>query len=305
MPKPRYIVPGTSYLLTRRCSERRFFLTPDADGVMSALFGYALAVCSRRYGVEVHAGVVLGNHTHFVVTDVRGELSDFLRELHSMTASCVNDKLGRRENLWATRQASAVILVDSGAVWAKLVYCLANAVSSGLVPTHTSWPGFHTRPDSVLAAPRTFMRPAFYFGDGTRMPEDATLAITKPPAFAHMSDEEYVDELTRRVKAEESNLRRTARLRRRHFVGVPSVLAQDPKSAPKTSARKRPDAINPEVAAEDRSTRIAMLHFLADFRHAYAEARDLWRQGLRLALFPYGTFALMRHHRVCVAPAPT
>ena len=73
----------------------------------------------------------------------------------------------------------------------------------------------------------------------------------------------------------------------------------------KTSARKRPDAINPEVAAEDKSTRIAMLNFLADFRHAYAEARDLWRQGLRLALFPYGTFALMRHHRVCVAPAPT
>jgi hypothetical protein len=39
-------VPGTTYLVTRRCSERRFFLRPSA--VTNAIFLYALAVVAQR-----------------------------------------------------------------------------------------------------------------------------------------------------------------------------------------------------------------------------------------------------------------
>jgi REP element-mobilizing transposase RayT len=31
MTLPRQVVPGYDYLITRRCSERRFFLRPDDD----------------------------------------------------------------------------------------------------------------------------------------------------------------------------------------------------------------------------------------------------------------------------------
>ena len=31
MTLPRQVVPGRDYMITRRCSERRFFLRPDDD----------------------------------------------------------------------------------------------------------------------------------------------------------------------------------------------------------------------------------------------------------------------------------
>ena len=55
------------YLLTRRCSERRFFLRPSAD--VNALFAYALARAVSMTRVKVHAWVVMSNHIHLVVTD--------------------------------------------------------------------------------------------------------------------------------------------------------------------------------------------------------------------------------------------
>ncbi len=303
MPFPRCVLPGTTYLVTRRCSDRRFFLTPDVCGVMATIFGYALAVCAARYGVKVHAGIALGNHIHIVITDVRGELGEFLRELHSFTARCVNRKLERRENVWAACQTSVVELADREAVWDKLVYCLANAVSSWLVAGHQAWPGFHTDPKDVVQSPRVYKRPPYYFAVDTAMPDTAELVISKPPALAHLSDEEYADTLSRRLRATESDLVDQARAQKRPFLGIPAILAQDPFSSPTTPATK--PAINPCVATRDKATRIAKLEMLATFRRLYAEARDLWRQGLRDVIFPPGTYKFAREHHACVAPAPT
>jgi hypothetical protein len=56
---PRRILPGASYLLTRRCSERRFFLRPSRR--TNELFLYVLALAVSRYGMLVHAFCVLSN----------------------------------------------------------------------------------------------------------------------------------------------------------------------------------------------------------------------------------------------------
>jgi putative transposase len=270
---------------------------------MTAIFGYALAVCAGRYGVEVHAGIALGNHIHLVITDVRGELGEFLRELHSFTARCINRKLKRCENVWAACQTSAVELADSDAVMEKLVYCLANAVSSGLVASHQAWPGFHTCPKDVLKRPRVYKRPAYYFAGDTAMPDRAALVVSKPRALSHLTDAEYADALSRRLRAVEANFGVSARAGKHPFLGVAAILSQDPFSSPSSPATTA--ARSPTVATRDKPTRIAKLEMLATFRRLYSEARDLWRQGVRDALFPPGTYQLLRQHRVCIAPAPT
>jgi REP element-mobilizing transposase RayT len=93
--KPRRVVPGVTYLVTRRCSERRFFLHPDPQVTWN--FEYLLGVLAAKYGVEVHAYVVMSNHYHLVVTDVQGVMPDFQRELNSLLARSVNAFRGRRE----------------------------------------------------------------------------------------------------------------------------------------------------------------------------------------------------------------
>ncbi len=40
MTWPRRIVPGTTYLLTRRCTQRRFMLVPDAPDPMPPTQGH-------------------------------------------------------------------------------------------------------------------------------------------------------------------------------------------------------------------------------------------------------------------------
>lgn len=222
-----------------------------------------------------------------------------------MTALCVNAKLGRRENVWAVRQASAVELADREVVWDKLVYCLANAVSSWLVASHTAWPGFHTTPKDVLKAPRVYRRPALYFAGDTSLPDEAALVITRPPALAHLTEADYAETLSRRVKASESDHQDEAASRKRRFLGVAAIFDQDPFSSPTTPAATPSGAINPCVAASDKATRIAKLEMLATFRRQYADALVRWKQRIRDVLFPRGTYHLARHHRVCVMEAPT
>src|SRR5438477_220203 len=51
MSLPRLIVPGRIYMITRRCSERRFFLRPDPE--TNNAFVYCLALAAQTYGVKV------------------------------------------------------------------------------------------------------------------------------------------------------------------------------------------------------------------------------------------------------------
>jgi tRNA/tmRNA/rRNA uracil-C5-methylase (TrmA/RlmC/RlmD family) len=53
----RRILKWTTYLVTRRCSERRFFQKPSAR--TETIFSYALAVAAARYGILVHAYCVV------------------------------------------------------------------------------------------------------------------------------------------------------------------------------------------------------------------------------------------------------
>lgn len=305
MSEPRRVLPGRTYMLTRRCLERRFMFTPRPDGVLTRIFGYCLALLAARHAIEVHASVALGNHWHLVVTDVKGQLPEFLRDAHSFIARCVNALLGRGENVWAVSQPSVVELLDADAVLDKLVYCLGNAVSSGLVASHRAWPGFHTLPDSLLREPRAYRRPAQYFGRRCKLSDEAELHITKPPALAHLSDAEYVAQLERRLAARESELQRDAKKRKTPFRGIAAVLAQDPLGRPETATPHARNHVNPRVASRDAEARRCHLGLLADFQRLYAAARARWRGGDRDTTFPPGTYQLARLHGVRVAEAAT
>lgn len=66
MTLARPVMPGTTYLVTRRCLGRRFLLRPDRE--LNRAFLYCLAVAARKYGIQVHALCVMSNHYHVAVT---------------------------------------------------------------------------------------------------------------------------------------------------------------------------------------------------------------------------------------------
>jgi REP element-mobilizing transposase RayT len=174
MAHPRRVVPGETYLITRRCYQRTFRLRPCLE--TSQIFLYCLAFAAERTGVVLHACCVMSNHHHLVVTDTRGVLPDFLRELHRLTAKAMNAWQGQWENLWAAEPCNAVRLVTDEDVDDKIAYVVANPVAAGLVEQPEQWPGVLLWGESL----RRVTRPESYFREEGTCPEEASLAIERP-----------------------------------------------------------------------------------------------------------------------------
>jgi len=297
MTLPRQVLPGTRYLVTRRCSERRFFLRPST--AVNAIFRYVLAVAAERHGILVHAYCVLSNHFHLVVTDPRGRLPWFHRDLDGLVARAVNATLGRWESFWDPDSYSAVRLVSDEDVLEKMVYVLANPVAAGLVRRGRDWPGLWSDPRQIGGEPVTVERPKEFFREGGPMPRTIRLELHRPPGFE--GDRAFADELMRRL--EEVEARTAAGLRRegRSVLGVRRVLAQRPRSSPAPGEPRR--TLNPRVACRNKWGRVEALLRLAEFVREHREALEAWRAGVRDALFPAGTWLMrVQHQAPCASP---
>ena len=295
MTKPRAIVGGTTYLITRRCVQREFWLRPGR--VTNEIFQYSLAAAAKRYRLAVHAVCVMSNHYHLVVTDREGRLPEFEAWLNRALARALNVVHGRREALWRAGSYNAVELLDAETVFEKMVYVLVNPVAAGLVAEGDRWPGVRAAP----FAPRTIVggaRPRVYFS--TEAAASSRLALAKPPGFEDVEDAEFGKLLRERVEEKERELREQAAVAGWRFRGREAVLRQTPGSRPKTVAE---ESIAPRVAGRSRVTRERALKRYAAFVEAYEEARRSFRAGKREVEFPYGTYWMRVHCGVrCQGP---
>jgi hypothetical protein len=118
----------------------------------------------------------MSNHHHLVITDPRGLLPDFLRELHRLTAKAINASQGQWENLWAAEPCNVVRLVADRDVDEKIAYVAVNPVAAGLVKHPQDWPGF------LAWGSRAFrtMRPIAYFSEEGTCPPELTLVLDPP-----------------------------------------------------------------------------------------------------------------------------
>lgn len=298
MTAPRQVLPGTTYLVTRRCAQRQFLLRPSA--VTNGIFLYVLAVAARRFGIQVHACCVLSNHFHLVLTDPDARLPAFEQYLDGLVARAVNASLGRWESFWAPSSYSAVALVSPDDIVAKTAYVLANPVAAGLVRRGRDWPGVWTASEQIGAGTMTARRPSTFFRPNGYMPETAALELTVPPGFA--SPDEFRSGLSAALAHLEDNARRELASEGRGFLGAAKVLAHKPWARPAPGEPRR--QLKPRVAARDKWKRIEALCRLADFLRAYREAWAAMRAGARDALFPAGTYLLRIAHGVpCAALA--
>lgn len=298
MTAPRRVLPGTTYLVTRRCARREFLLRPSP--VTNAVFVYVLAVAARRFGIQVHAFCVLSNHFHIVITDPEARLPAFEQYLDSLVARALNASLGRWESFWAPASYSAVALASPADIVDKAAYVLANPVAAGLVRSGREWPGLWSHPDQVGGAPIVAPRPTTFFRETGHMPGAAELALCAPPAFA--SSAEFRRLLAAALAALEEKARREHASARRPFVGVAKVLAQKPWARSRSGEPRR--QLSPRVAARDKWKRIEALTRLREFLRAYRDAWSALRAGARDVLFPAGTYALRISQGVrCAAPA--
>jgi len=293
MTAPRQVLPGTTYLVTRRCTQRQFLLRPSK--VTSQVVLYLLAVGAHRYGIEVHAYCVLSNHYHLVVTDRDAQLPAFLQYLDGLIGRAINALLGHGEAFWGPDSYSAVTLASPRDVVDKTAYTLANPVAAGLVRSGRQWPGLWSGPHMVGAGERLVPRPRHFFDPKGSLPESVPFLLTTPPGFA--TAEDFREQVMAALAEREAEAARKFA----GFLGVARVLAQRATARPRKT--EPPRQLNPRVASSDRRRRIEALGRLVNFLAEYRSALREWHGGNKSVLFPSGTYEMRVTYGVACAGA--
>ena len=299
---PRQILPGSTYLVSRRTSQRQFFLRPSA--LTNQIFAYCLALAADKTGVIVHAFCLMSDHWHGVLTDPFGRVPEFLEHLHKLVAKSMNASLGRWENFWSPDPPSIVRLEDDEAVPAKIVYTLENPVEAGLVSHGDRWPGLRSSARAVAwGATRVVRRPKVFFREKGRLPKTIELKVTPPHIFPELSKAQRADRIQRAVEGRERELRQEAALQGRTFQGPVAVRKVNPFDSPKTREPRR--ELSPRVASSERGARVSAIRRIQAFICEYRDAFRKWQAGVRDVLFPFGTYALRILARVACAVPPS
>ncbi len=284
--RPRPVVEHRTYMFTRRCSERRFFLRPDRETTNA--FWYCLGWAAQKHRMILHAAVAMSNHAHVVATDPYGVYPDFLRDFHGLLARVVNAWRGRWEHFWDANQPSAVLLEDDTAQLDKMAYVLTNPV--GLVRRAGDWPGATSLHALLIGDPIVALRPRHFFRDdagGGSMPDTVTISFEVLPGLAHLSGAAYVRLVREQVSAIEARVTAGRRDMGGAVLGPKRVLAQHWNDRPRDPEPR--GQLSPTVACRDKWRRIERLKDNKLFQALYRAAFDSFRAGLA-AVFPLGTW---------------
>jgi REP element-mobilizing transposase RayT len=278
-------------MLTRRCYQRSFLLSPCEE--TNEIFRYCLGLAAEKTGVLLHAVCVMSDHHHLVVTDVEGRLPEFTRELHRQTAKAINACHGQCENVWSVERCHLLELGDEWAVIRQIAYLAANPTEAGLVETPEQWPGVLYLPGDEIHIERV-RRPKAYFGENSSAPAEIELRIVPPPGIADVATR-VAAAVHERLTVAWAKMRDAGRA----FLGRTAVLATS--ILERATSTEEPRLPVPQVAASCPSLRRRMLAAAREFRRAYRDALDGWREGAREVRFPVGTWWLRVFHGAAAA----
>jgi putative transposase len=291
MSLPRAIIPGRSYLITRRCSERRFLMRPCRE--TNNAFVYCMAIAAQKSKVSVVCVGTTSNHYHGVVVDNQGRLPEFLEHFHKLFAKHQNCLRGRWEAFWATEPTSIVELPNPEDVLAKMAYAIANPCSSHLVEKVHHWPGVESLTAIEQDLPLVASRPRRFFDQkNAELPDIVQLGFRRAPGFERLPHAEYAELVREQVDQAVAKAAAERREKGITLVGRKAVLRQHWSHGPNTREPRR--GLSPRVACRNKWARIEALQRNRAFLDQYRGARADHLAG-REALFPAGTWWLCRY----------
>jgi putative transposase len=286
MTRPRQVIPNQFHLVTRRCTQQQFLLSPDAE--INNAIAYCLADAAQRFEIDVLLITVESNHHHTVIFDRHGRFPEFIEHFHKMVARCVNTARGRRENLWASGEACVTRLLDYETILAKLAYTAGNPVKDLLVERATQWPGLTAYGYLINRKPLRTRRPRFFFRADRAWPDELTLTFAIPPELGDA--DEVIAELQVLVAALEEETKQLRQRTGARVIGRKAILQQHWRSSP--TKVEAPRTLRPRFAGR-RPARVEALTEYKEFLAAYRVAFEECRMG-NACLFPAGTYWLAR-----------
>ena len=297
MTLPRRHIAGQVALLTRRCSERRYFLRPDA--YINEVAAFEVGKAATNHGQEIYGAMAMSNHVHFAVGDTTGERSKFMQSSMSGIARARNCDLERSGHFWEPGSYGDTVLLDRDAIERKLLYIWLNPVQAGLVARAEDWPGFMILPRHWGQTIRIEKPGKFY---GRANPDVVEFIPQPPPGYEDMSLEEvkaHFQELLQIAEEEIAELRREYGESCRGADAVKKVKPTDSPDTPQPFRR-----MNPRFATKNAELMASAIAGYRAFCDRYQTLRQRWVAGRKNVTFPCGTVWLRRCAPIrCQSPA--
>lgn len=299
MTRPRRHIEGQVVAITRRCFNRNHFMRPDTT--MHDIAEYVFGRSTQKNNVEIHAAMVMSNHLHIILTDLKGRRSHFMRDAMSGIARARNKDLERSDHFWDGRQYCDTILLDRDAEERKLLYTWLNPVVADLVERADQWPGFKIMPKDWGQTIRV-PKPDVFFG--RRSPEYVEFTPQPPPGYGHMSLEEVRAHFEGLLKQAEDALIAARDREKRRVKCLNDLVNLDPFSRPDSPSPT--GTLSPRFATRNSDIMVAAIARERAFRSEYARQRERWLNGHKRVVFPCGTLWLRHNAPVtCQAHDPT
>ena len=294
---PRILLDGyKTVAISNRTIHGRHLLKPSLR--LNAIIIGALARAQRKFGVLIHAYVVLSNHYHLLASfsDAQ-QMADFIRDFQAKVAKEVAHLYGWHTKIWARRYDHIPVDPSDANQFDQLRYIFANGVKEGLVASPLDWPGASTARalyDGVTHIPGLWIdRTGLTRARQRRGPVDPedfhqpeTLVLSPLPCCRHLDTQDYrqqivdmIDEITRQARSHH-------RRNRTQPLGVRRILRQDPLK-PTELTERRP---RPRIHALTRAAREAYLKAYRIVVLAYRAAAKRLRDGHPEPGFPPGCF---------------
>lgn len=304
MGSRRVIVkPGQSWGMNRRSTRRYYLFRPDVLRELEQCFWYCLAYAAGKYGILVHAAVLMSTHVHYVITDPRGNRPRFKQEFHRLFALCVKSILGWPEEVFNKSKTGEHEVLGPAGMIDHIAYIIANPVLAFAVRYVTDWPGAKTLPGEIGTRVIRVKRPKHYFR-GSQWPDELELELTMP---SELEAEYGADEARKRI-AEAVKLKETEALAESRAKGIPfqgrrKLLRQH--HTRRARSYEVFGSCNPKwIAAGDHERASRAKSERLAFESEYDGALAGWRSGDRTVVFPFGTWWMRVHHGARCRPPP-
>lgn len=134
---PRLTVPGYPHHIIQRGNNRQAIFASAAD------YQFLLDLLeenARKFGVDIHAYVLMGNHFHLLATpETTNALPQMMQAMGRRYVRHFNDTQGRSGTLWEGRYKSTLIQTERYLL-ACMAYIDLNPVRAGMVAQAQDYP---------------------------------------------------------------------------------------------------------------------------------------------------------------------
>ena len=139
--QPRYVVPGVPQHVIQRGNNRQIIFVRESDYVTYLAW---LKEAAQRYGLLIHAYVLMTNHVHLLVTPTLSDsLAKTLQSLGRRYVQYFNFTYKRTGTLWEGRYRATVVEAENYLL-ACCRYIEMNPIRGGIVKSaaHYRWSSY-------------------------------------------------------------------------------------------------------------------------------------------------------------------